>query len=179
MIDLLQLYKMLKPLDNPSLYTQYPLIIGATGTIKNFDNGLWIINLLSSQVDTKKNIILEKIEDRYVETQRSIIETMYQLDFYKSFDNKNDTEFVVQNEAIRMREWLNSYEVAQYLKALGGEILPAIGGINFSFELSDTKSMLSRASFDFSVVSWQEIKIDVNVAEDAKIDKGVAICKDS
>lgn len=179
MIDILKLYKMIKPTSNPNLYTPYPLIIGATGTIKDFNKGVWIINLLSSEMLTKKNIILEKIDEKYVETQRSIIETSYQLDFYKSFDNKTDTEFVVQNEAVRMREWLNSFEVAQYLKEIGGEMLPAIGSINFTFELSDTKSMLSRASFDFSIVSWQEVKNEAKVAENATINKGVALCKDS
>lgn len=178
MIDLLSLYAMIKPQSDPNAYTQYDLIIGATSTAHNLNEGVWILNLISSQVLTKGDKFLEQRGDIFFEIQRSIISTTYQLDFYKAFDNTSDTSFLVQTEAIKMREWLNGIEFAQYLKGVGGEILPAIGGISFTSELSDTKSMLSRASFDFEIVSYQNVEKQVAVAEDAKL-KGVIICKNS
>lgn len=175
MFNLLDLYSMLKPADNPNIYTSYPVIIGATNSVASLDNGVWIINLVGSSPLTKSEAVLSKEGDQYFETQRSIISTSYQIDFYKMFDNANDTLFVVQEEAYKMREWLNSIEIANYLQALNAEILPTISTINFTSELSDTKSMLSRASFDFEIVSWQDVKIEVNVAKTAIIEKGVIL----
>lgn len=175
MFNLLDLYSMLKPADNPNIYTSYPVIIGATNSVASLDNGVWIINLVGSSPLTKSEAVLSKEGDKYFETQRSIISTSYQIDFYKMFDNANDTLFVVQEEAYKMREWLNSIEIANYLQALNAEILPTISTINFTSELSDTKSMLSRASFDFEIVSWQDVKIEVNVAKTAIIEKGVIL----
>lgn len=175
MIDILSLYSVLKPNENPNLFTSYPLIIGATNSVKNLDKGVWILNLINTSPFTKSSPILSEENGAWFETQRSIITTTYQLDFYKKFDNREDISFVVQQEAMKMREWLNGYEIAMKLKDLNAEILPTISTINFTSELSDTKSMLSRASFDFEIVSWQEVKIEVNIAENAIIEKGVIL----
>lgn len=183
MLDLLGLYQILKPTSNPTLYTQYPLLIGATGSVSNLDKGVWVINLINTSPLTKSEIILSKEETgegdnkvtKYYENQRSIITTTYQLDFYKAFDNRGDTDFIVQQEAVKMREWLNSYEIASDLKGVNAEILPTISTINFTSELGETKSILSRASFDFEVVSWQDVKIEVNVFKDVELEKGVIL----
>lgn len=175
MIDALALYSVLKPNENPSLYTSYPLIIGSTNSVKNLDKGLWILNLINTTPLTLSSCFLGEENGQWYETQRSIITTTYQLDFYKSFDNKEDTSFIVQQEAVKMREWLNGCEIASQLQTLNAEILPTISNINFTSELSETKSMLSRASFDFEIVSWQEVKLEVNVAENAIIEKGVIL----
>lgn len=175
MLDILSLYSVLKPSENPNIYTSYPLIIGATNSVKNLDKGVWILNLINTSPLTKSSSFLSEENGAWFETQRSIISTTYQIDFYKRFDNKEDTSFIVQQEAMKMREWLNGYEIAKKLKELNAEILPTISTINFTSELGETKSMLSRASFDFEVVSWQDVRIEVNVAKTAIIEKGAVI----
>lgn len=179
MINLLDLYNLIKPKNDPNLFTTYPLIIGGTATVTKLDRGAWVLNLINSKTLTKSDKILRKIGDSFFEDQSSIIQSTYQLDFFKSFDNKIDTNLKIQEEAIKMREWLNGYEVAEYLKGLGGEILPTLGNIDFTFELSDTKTALGRARFDFVIVSTQEVSIEVKTADKAIIEKGVVLCRDS
>lgn len=161
MIDILFLYKLIKPESDPDSLTQYPLIIGGTDTNANLENGLWVLNLISSSILSMGEKFVEIEGDDMFQVQRKKIRTAYQLDFYKSFDNAIDLNQVVQVEAMRMREWLGSYSLASFLRENDAEISPVINPIAFTTSLSENKQTLNRARLEFDIFSFEGIRVKI------------------
>lgn len=157
MFDLLKLYDILKPKENPEAYTKYPLILGGSDTTISLERGAWVLNVLNSKAITKPDIFMIRQGEGFFEYQRRIITTDYQIDFYKAFDNAVDFEFIPQNEAVKMQGWLNSPIIGSALFAIDAEIKPVQGSINYTTELSLNKAVLNRASFDFSIISYEKV----------------------
>lgn len=178
MIDLLKLYDILKPPEDENRYTQYPLILGGVGTIKSLEDGAWVLNVLNSRAITKPDELMIKQGEGFFEMQKRMIETTYQLDFYKSFNNAVDFEFINQKEAVKMQGWLNSHFIAQDLLRIDAEILPVQGAINFTSEMGQNKVLLNRSSFDFVIISFEKVGWNADRLEGIKIE-GEELCKDS
>lgn len=157
MIDLLKLYDILKPPEEPERYTTYPLILGGSDTLISLEAGAWVLNLLNSKVETKPDRFMVQQGDLLFEVQTRIITTLYQLDFWRAFNNACDGEFIVQKEATQMQGWLNSPFVAEDLLKIDGEIIPAQSAINYTSELGANKVVLNRATFDFAIISYEKI----------------------
>lgn len=171
-IDLLKLYDILKPESNPDAYTEYPLILGGSDTTISLEKGAWVLNPLNSKAETKPFLFVMQEEDQAIECQRRVISTNYQLDFYKSFDNGVDHELVTQKEAVSMQAWLNSQEVGLALLNIDGEILPVQDSITYTSELGLNKVVLNRASFDFTILSYELIGVDVELLEKINLQGG-------
>ena len=71
-------------------------------------------------------------------------------------------------EAFKIREWLKSYTINEYLDSINANILPFYGEIRFSSEFLN-KDLVNRASFDISIISKIEIKEPTKVANKALI----------
>lgn len=176
------LYNLLKPKSNPTLITRFEVIIGGTDLTANLDKGAIIITPISSIPITSqdkrfKPLILVDDEG----TQRgfikevSIIENTYQIDFYKV--NAPNTPYIeAEKEALKLREWLNSFECIEYLESLNSAMLPAYGGISYSSELLN-KKFVNRAFFEFKILTTSEIKEEVGLIERAFIEKTLILGK--
>lgn len=172
MIDLLMLYRILKPAENEERYTKYPLILGGTDTNASLEAGAWVLNALNSKAETKPDLQAIQQGEALFWVQSRIITTNYQLDFYKAFNNVVDLDFIVQNEATQMQGWLNSLFIAEDLQKIDGEILPTQGAINYTSELGANKVVLNRASFDFAIISYEKIGWNADKTEQIKLKGG-------
>ena len=105
--------------------------------------------------------------DTYSIKQSSYIENTYQLDIYK-INDKNAQVIQAEVEAYKLREWLKSYEVSEYLEKLKADILPIYDNIRFNSELLN-KELVNRASFEMKIISRVEISENTAVADKAKI----------
>lgn len=169
------LYNLLKPKSNPSLITPYEVIIGGTALTANLDNGAIIITPISSIPITSqdkqfKPLILtdDNGRQRGFIKEASIIESTYQIDFYKV--NAPNTPYIeAEKEALKIREWLNSFECIEYLEALNSAMLPAYGIISHSAEQLN-KKFVNRAFFEFKILTTSEIKEEVGLADHAIIE---------
>lgn len=174
MFNHFDLYQILKPKNNPDFYTKYPIILGGTSTALNLNDGVWILNVIASSIETRGAIDKIQKGDKWFERQWELVKTSYQLDFYKSFDPAADFENVVQIEAMRMREWLKSVEVGSELKRMDAEIAPITSSITFSSEIAEGNFTLNRANFDFMIFSKQSIELEIETFDKIKL-KGVSI----
>lgn len=176
MFDSENLYNLLKPKENPNLITTYEVIIGGGGISANFNKGVIVLNLLQSRPVSsnirkfkdldKKEFVKEK-EHYSTIKEYSFIQADYQMDIYKK--NAQNILFIeCEREANKIKQWLNSYEVAEYLTSLDCEILPAYSITQFSNEMIENK-LVQRASFDFSIISKVEISEVVGVVDKATI----------
>ncbi len=176
------LYNLLKPKNKKNLITDFEVIIGGTALTANLDKGAIVITPTSSVPITSqdkrfKPLILVDDEG----TQRgfikevSIIENAYQIDFYK-VNAPNLPYIEAEKEAIKIREWLNSFECIEYLESLNSAMLPAYGGINYSSELLN-KKFVNRAFFEFKILTTSEIKEEVGLIERAFIEKTLILGK--
>lgn len=166
------IYKLFKPEQEPNLITDYEVIIGGTALTANFHKGVILINVLSSKAVTSQYNDITKLNhddetDIYSIKQSSYIETKYQIDIYK-INGKNVLEIEAEVEAFKIREWLKSYAISEYLESLNASILPFYGEIRFSSEFLN-KDLVNRASFDISIISKIEIKEPTAVANKALI----------
>lgn len=176
MFDSANLYNLLKPKENPNLITKYNVIIGGGGISADFNKGVIVLNLLQSHPvssNIKKFKDLDKKEfvenEKHYSTIReySFIQADYQLDIYKK--NAQNILFVeCEREVNKIKQWLNSYEAAEYLASLDSEILPAYATTSFFNEMIENK-LVQRASFDFSIISRVEISENVGVVDKATI----------
>lgn len=179
------LYNLFKPCNNPNLITDYNVIIGGTLLTADLDKGAIILNLVSNENITSqekdfKNIIIDEVEksnenQNDLETnlkgyikEYSYIQSNFQVDFYK-VNSKNAKVIEAELEAIKLREWLKSFETMEYLRKLNAFILPCYSAINFTSELYN-KKFVNRAFFDFSIISVAEIKEEVGLYEKALLD---------
>ncbi|TLD85792.1 hypothetical protein [Helicobacter sp. MIT 05-5294] len=170
------LYQLLKPKDNQDLITNYEVVIGGGGISANFNKGVIILNFLQSKPvssnirsfkDLDKKEFLQGLEHYSRVSEYSFVQSDYQIDVYKK--NAQNILFIeCEKEALKIRQWLNSYEVLEYLRDLESEILPAYSVIRFSNEMIENK-LVQRASFDFSIITKVEISEAVGVVDKATI----------
>ena len=166
------IYKLFKPEQEPNLITAYEVIIGGTALTANFHKGVILVNVLSSKAVTSQYNDITKLNhddetDIYSINQSSHIETKYQIDIYK-INAKNAQVIEAEVEAFKIREWLKSYTISEYLDSINADILPFYGEIRFSSEFLN-KDLVNRASFDISIISKIEIKEPTAVADKALI----------
>ena len=165
------LYNLFKPLNNENLITEYEVIIGGTLLTANLDKGALIVNLINSQNITSqfkdfKNLIVE--DDKGYIKEYSYLQNTYQVDLYKV--NSLEVSYIeVEREAIKIREWLKSFETIEYLQGLESGILPCYSQIGYSAELIN-KKFVNRAFFDFQIITRTEIKEAVGLVERAFIE---------
>lgn len=167
------IYKLFKPENEPDLITAYEVIIGGTALTANFHKGVILVNVLNSKAITSQYNDLQGLEynadsDTYSIKQSSYIENTYQIDIYK-INDKNAQVIQAEVEAYKVREWLKSYEVSEYLATLKADILPIYDNIRFSSELLN-KELVNRASFEMKIISRVEISEITQVADKAKIE---------
>ena len=166
------IYKLFKPENEPDLITAYEVIIGGTALTANFHKGVILVNVLSSKAITSqyndiKNINHDDETNIYTIKQSSYIENTYQIDIYK-INAKNAQVIEAEIEAYKIREWLKSYAISEYLDSINADILPFYGEIRFSSEFLN-KDLVNRASFDISIISKIEIQEPTAVADKALI----------
>ena len=166
------IYKLFKPEQNPNLITSYEVVIGGTILPAKLKTGVILVTPLFSKAVTSQYNDLQSLEhnietDTYSIKQSSYIENTYQIDIYK-INDKNAQVIQAEVEAYKLREWLKSYEVSEYLEALEADILPIYDNIRFSSELLN-KELVNRASFEMKIISRVEISENTQVADKAKI----------
>ena len=166
------IYKLFKPDEEPELITSYEVIIGGTALTANFHKGVILVNAINSKAITSQyndltNINHDAEKGIYSIWQSSYIETRYQVDIYK-INAKNALYIEAEIEAFKIREWLKSYTISEYLESLNAGILPFYGDIRFSSEFLN-KDLVNRASFDISILSKIEIQEKTKVANKALI----------
>lgn len=169
------LYNLFKPHDNSSLITEYEVVIGGTNLTANLDKGAIVLtplfsNVMGSQFKDLKNIVTnlnEPVENGFIR-EYSLIKHTYQVDIYK-VNSPNVFYIEAEREALKIREWLKSYEVMEYLAELNCEVLPCYSTINFTSELYN-KKFTNRAFFDFEIISLIEIQEETKIADKAKIE---------
>lgn len=167
------IYRLFKPEQNPNLITAYEVVIGGTILPAKLKTGVILVTPLFSKAVTSQYNNLQSLEyndetDAYSIKQSSYIENTYQLDIYK-INDKNAQVIQAEVEAYKVREWLKSYEVSEYLAKLKADILPIYDNIRFSSELLN-KELVNRASFEMKIISRVEISEITEVADKAKID---------
>lgn len=167
------IYKLFKPESNPDLITAYEVVIGGTILPAKLKNGVILVTPLFSRAVTSQYNDLESLEydadsDTYSIKQSSYIENTYQIDIYK-INDKNAQVIQAEVEAYKVREWLKSYEISEYLATLKADILPIYDNIRFSSELLN-KELVNRASFEMKIISKVEISEPTQVADKAKIE---------
>ena len=84
-------------------------------------------------------------------------------------NDKNAQVIQAEVEAYKVREWLKSYEISEYLATLKADILSIYDNIRFSSELLN-KELVNRASFEMKIISRVEISEVTQVADKAKIE---------
>lgn len=170
------LYEIFKPESNESLITNYSVVIGGTTLPADLERGAIILTPLSSKKATAhfkdfKNLFEPEPEgDTYKIAEYSYLQTLYQCDIYKVND-LNIQEIQAEVEAYKIREWLASMECLEYLKSKKAGILPIYSQVRFTQELLSNKKFVNRASFDFEIISLNEIKEWVHVVDKIKIEK--------
>lgn len=167
------IYKLFKPESNPNLITSYEVVIGGTILPAKLKSGVILVTPLFSKSVTSQYNDLQSLKyddetDTYSINQSSYIENTYQLDIYK-INDKNAQMIQAEVEAYKLREWLKSYEVSEYLAKLKADILPIYDNIRFSSELLN-KELVNRASFEMKIISRVEISETTQVADKAKIE---------
>lgn len=169
------LYRLFKPLNNENLITSYEVIIGGTTLPADLEKGSVIITPLfsetiSSQYKDLQNIAVDLTEfpTQGLISEFSVIQNSYQVDIYK-VNGKNLNYIEVEREAIKIREWLKSYEVMEYLDSLNSQILPCYSQIIFSSEQYN-KLFANRAMFEFQILTKVAIKEKVNLIDKVKIE---------
>lgn len=167
MIKNTDLYDLFKPFDNPDKITKFDFVIGATNIPINVEKGTIICDLINSQalasaVKDFKSLIKQNNTIKIKEYQK--FQLNYQLDFYKI--NQENVNFIeAHQEAIKIKQYLASYEVKDYLDKLNLQILPNYSNINFSSEMY-LKKFTARAFFDFSILCELNFYEDVLLIED-------------
>lgn len=173
MFDSSKLYKMLKPDSSPNLITTYPVVIGGTSYVPDLINGCVIVFPLSPKPVTSQNKdLLDVTDDK--EKGSSKIQLNYQIDIYKQ-NAKNINYIEVEREAIKIQEWLKSFEVQEYLTTLDSEILANYQPIRMIMNVEHNKSFVNRATFDFSIITNNSIFETVNIIDSIVFDKTIIL----
>lgn len=174
------LYNLFKPKDKEDLITNYQIVIGGTVLPADLENGCIILNPILSEVVTNQykdlqNLITPLIEplDYAFINESSIIKLTYQVDVYKV--NAPSLMYIeAEREAIKLREWLKSFETIEYLESLNSQILPCYSPISFSSELYN-KKFANRATFDFEIITLTNIQEKTAVADKIIIENQIIL----
>ena len=152
--------------------TPYDVIIGGSTLPADFEKGCVIINLINSQALTHSFKDFSKIETKdNTSTIKStnLARNNYQLDLYRS--NPRNFEYLdIEIQAQRLREYLNSYEVAEYLDTHGADILPVTSQITFLSEFNEQKKLINRAFFEIAVVFTIQGEQDISIFDKITIE---------
>ena len=148
-----------------SKQTPYDVIIGGSDLPANFDKGCVIITLINSQVLTQSYKDFSKITtqgDTHTIQSITRVQNNYQLDLYRC--NPRNLEYSdVEIQAQGLREYLKSYDVADYMQTIQAEILPTISQISFLTDFNEQKKLVNRAFFEvsivFDVINMQDVNI--------------------
>lgn len=167
------IYGLFKPEQMPDLITSYEVVIGGTILPAKLKKGVILVTPFFSKAITSQYNDLQSLEynaesGTYSIKQSSYIENTYQVDLYK-INDKNAQVIQAEIEAYKLREWLKSYEVSEYLANLEATILPIYDNIRLSSELLN-KELVNRASFEMKIISIVEISEITEVADKAKIE---------
>lgn len=145
--------------------TPYDVIIGGSDLPADFEKGCVIINLINSQALTQsyKDFYKIKMQDDTRAIQSTTrVQNNYQFDLYRC--NPRNLEYIdVEIQAQRLREYLKSYDVAEYMENIGAEILPTISQITFLTDFNEQKKLINRAFFEVSIIFDITNKQDVNI----------------
>lgn len=158
MFKMADIYNMLKPKDNENSITALPVVFGGTSYAVDFVKGVCVVSLINSEACTSQTKHFSKKvddDDKITLKNVSILQWNFQIDIYKKNDD-DVSEIQAYEEAIKIREWLKTLQVSEYLKGLNAEIFANYGIINFVSELVDNK-LINRAFFEFSIVGEYEI----------------------
>lgn len=170
------LYNLFKPKQNPDLITKYNVIIGGGGIAADFNQGVIVLNLLNSFAvssnirryeSLSENVFMQDKEHYSKINEFSYIQNDYQCDIYKK-NARNISYIECEKEALKIRQWLNSFETYEYLAALDSEILPCYSNVGYSNEMVENK-LAQRATFDFSIITKVVISENVGVVDKATI----------
>lgn len=156
------LFNLFKPITN------YTIVIGGSHLPLDFKNGSVLISLINTEVLSNSNKVfsnpIQQGDDTLI-TQFSIIKYNYQIDIYKI--NNDDTGIIESSvEALKIQEYLKSFDATESIKIPDCEILPCYSNINNIVEFNEQKHLINRAFFDFSLVYKQILQQKIN-----KIDK--------
>lgn len=175
MFDSSKLYKMFKPDSNPDLITTYQVAIMGTNYTPNLAIGVITIQTKNVRSATSQNKdLLNPDELNSTEKGTSKIEITYQVDIYKKNpDNVNYIE--VEREAIKVKEWLKSFEIQEYLQALESEILTNYSNIRLFPNEEINKQFINRAGFDFTIVTNSQISESIDIIENIVLDETIII----
>lgn len=134
--------------------THYDVIIGGSTLPADFEKGCVIINLINSTPLTqsfKDFSSIQTKDDTSTIKSTNLVRNNYQLDLYRS--NPRNLEYLdIEVQAQRLREYLNSYDVADYMEKIGADILPVTSQITFLSEFNEQKKLINRAFFEIAVV---------------------------
>lgn len=167
------LYNMLKPASNRNLITAYDVYVGGTMLPINYSKGAVIIYTLNSNDQTSQNKdMFNLVNSKEVGSSR--IGITYQIDVYKK-NAKNLTYIEAEKEAIKIKEWLKSFEIEEYLATLESEILTPYSGLRYLPNEEINKEFINRVSFDFTIITTSEIFESVNIIDKVIFDKTIIL----
>ena len=169
------IYKMFKPDSSPDIITEYQVFIGGTKYSPNLASGVVMIRPLSTKDMTSQFKNMTDIADDK-EMGKSIIGITYQVDIYKE-NSKTATSIEVEAEAIKIKEWLKSFEIQEYLEGLDSEILPNYSSIRMFPNEEINKAFINRAGFDFTIITNSEIFESVDIIDKIIFDNEIIINK--
>lgn len=155
--------------------THYDVIIGGSDLPADFEKGCVIINLINSQALTQSYKDFSKIKtqnDMHVIQSTTRVQNNYQFDLYRC--NPRNLEYIdLEIQAQSLREYLKSYDVAEYMENIGAEILPTISEITFLTDFNEQKKLVNRAFFEvsiiFNVTNTQDVNIFDKIALENKL----------
>lgn len=161
MFDISKLYNLIK------LRSTYDIIMGGTSLTPDYNKGTIILSVINQrqitrQTEDYKNVINDLTsEGKYKIPVYNIIETMYQLDFYK-INELNSQKLEVEQEAINIQTFLNSMQAQEYLDEYRAAMLPNYSnGLTFSSEIIN-EQLVNRVFFEFKIMSdyvyYQDVK---------------------
>lgn len=168
------IYNMFKPTSNPNLITSYDVYVGGTMLPTNYSKGAIIIYTLNSSDQTSQYKNMFDISVQSKETGRSKIGITYQVDVYKK-NAKNLTYIEVEKEAIKIKEWLKSFQVQEYLESLNSEILTPYSTLRYMPNEEINKEFINRVSFDFTIITTSEISESVTIIDKVIFDKTIIL----
>ena len=174
MFDSSKIYKMLKPDGSPDLITKLPVFIGGTTAVPDLINGAIIIYPLIPKPVTSQTKNMHHDTTNQKEKGESLYELTYQIDIYKQ-NAKNVKYIEVEKEATTIQEWLKSFEIEEYLQTLDAEIYANYKPVRFMLNVEHNSTFTNRATFDFTIVSANQIFERINIIDKVVFDKTIIL----
>ena len=174
MFDSSKIYKMLKPDSSPDLITKLPVIIGGTTAVPDLINGAIIVHPLTPKPATSQTKDMYHDTTNQKEKGESLYELTYQIDIYKQ-NAKNVKHIEVEKEATTIQEWLKSFEIEEYLQTLDAEIYANYKPVRLMLNVEHNSTFTNRATFDFTIVSANQIFERINIIDKVVFDKTIIL----